>query len=177
MAGTELFLVTDDGLDVSRLGLAELLMDAVQHGASVGFLEDLDLHQALAYVDGLAPRIARGELLLWVVQAGDRVVGSVQLSLCLKPNGLNRGEVQKLLVHSGARRHGLGRRLMAELEMRALKERRGLVYLDTEAGSVAEAFYRRLGYVKAGEIPDYACGPGGIYGATALYWKRLLAAD
>ncbi|MNE06843.1 Acetyltransferase [compost metagenome] len=101
------------------------------------------------------------------------MLGSVQLGLCLKPNGLNRAEVQKLLVHSAARRRGLGQQLMHALELAARQKQRGMLYLDTEAGSGAEAFYRSLGYSKAGEIPDYACGPDGVYRATALYYKLL----
>ena len=44
---------------------------------------------------------------------------SVQLALCQKANGLNRAEVQKLLVHSSAHRHGLGQQLMNTLELAA----------------------------------------------------------
>ena len=55
----------------------------------------------------------------------------------------------------------------------ARQHKRGLLYLDTEAGSEAEAFYRSQGYTRAGEIPDYACGPDGTYRPTALYYILL----
>ena len=51
-----------------------------------------------------------------------------------------------------------------------------MLYLDTEAGSVAEDFYKALGYTRAGEIPDYACDPSGRYKPTALYYKILQGA-
>ncbi|MNH14090.1 Acetyltransferase [compost metagenome] len=108
-----------------------------------------------------------------MVSKDEEVLGSVQLGLCQKPNGLNRAEVQKLLVHSEARRRGLGQQLMQVLELTAQQKKRGLLYLDTEAGSAAEAFYRSQGYTKAGEIPQYACGPDGTYRATALYYKLI----
>ncbi|KJK09114.1 MULTISPECIES: GNAT family N-acetyltransferase [Pseudomonas] len=165
--------VTHESLAHYRDGLVALLLDAVRQGASVGFLEDIDAQQANSYFDEVKQRLANGELLLWVVSKDEEVLGSVQLGLCQKPNGLNRAEVQKLLVHSEARRRGLGQQLMQVLELTAQQKKRGLLYLDTEAGSAAEAFYRSQGYTKAGEIPQYACGPDGTYRATALYYKLI----
>jgi acetyltransferase len=95
------------------------------------------------------------------------------LALCLKANGLNRAEVQKLLVHSEARRRGLGQQLMAALELSARQYKRGLLYLDTEAGSGAEAFYQSLRYTKIGELPNYCQSPDGRYTPTAIYFKTL----
>jgi acetyltransferase len=65
---------------------------------------------------------------------------------------------------------------MQRLEAEALAARRGLLYLDTEAGSDAEALYRRLGYTCIGGLPDYACGPDGTYRANAIYYKTLFEA-
>ena len=115
--------------------------------------------------------------MLWVARDEDGVVGSVQLELCQKPNGKNRAEIQKLLVHSRTRRAGIGRLLIQLLEQSALSQQRGLLYLDTQAGSSAEAFYRALGYRHLGELPDYACTPDGYYHPTAIYYKRLFAVN
>ncbi|MNJ78987.1 Acetyltransferase [compost metagenome] len=84
--------------------------------------------------------------------------------------------MQKLLVREHARRRGLGQQLMSALEAAALQQKRGMLYLDTEAGSPAEDFYQSLGYTRAGEIPDYACDPSGRYKPTALYYKILQGA-
>ncbi|MEG0859722.1 MAG: GNAT family N-acetyltransferase [Pseudomonas sp.] len=173
MNAAQLNRVTADSFAYYRDGLVALLLDAVAHGASVGFLADIDAQQANNYFDEVKQRLVSGELLLWVVGKDKEVLGSVQLGLCQKLNGLNRAEVQKLLVHSEARRRGLGQQLMQALEATARQKQRGLLYLDTEAGSDAEVFYRSLGYTKAGEIPDYACGPDGTYRPTALYYKLL----
>jgi acetyltransferase len=89
---------------------------------------------------------------------------------------LNRGEVQKLLVREHARRRGLGQQLMSALEQAALQHKRGMLFLDTEAGSPAEDFYKALGYTRAGEIPDYACDPSGRYKPTAFFYKILQGA-
>ena len=177
MNSAQLHRVTHEGLAYYRDGLVALLLNAVRQGASVGFLADIDAQQAQGYFDEVKAKLASGEQLLWVIAQGQEVLGSVQLGLCLKPNGLNRGEVQKLLVHSDARRRGLGQQLMGALEAEARRIGRGMLFLDTEAGSAAEVFYRALGYSKAGEIPDYACGPEGVYRATALYFKVIAKAS
>jgi acetyltransferase len=156
-----------------RQGLIALLLDAVSHGASVGFLADLDERGAAEYFAQVHAAMTEGSLLLWVAHEQGRVLGSVQLSLCQKPNGLNRAEIQKLLVHSEARRRGIARLLMQALEQEAAAQKRGLLYLDTEAGSDAESLYRHLGYSSIGGLPDYACGPDGIYRANAIYYKTL----
>jgi len=62
---------------------------------------------------------------------------------------------------------------MQALEAAALDLRRGLLYLDTEARSSAEAFYRALGYTCIGGLPDYACSPEGEWRANAIYYKTL----
>ena len=156
-----------------RPELIRLLLDAVGHGASVGFLADLDAAEASAYFDQVLTGLRDGSLLLWLAVEDGHVLGSVQLSLCQKRNGLNRGEVQKLLVHSSARRRGIARALMLRLEGEATELKRGLLYLDTEAGSDAEPFYQALGYTSIGGLPNYACGPDGTYRANAICYKTL----
>jgi acetyltransferase len=156
-----------------REGLIVLLLDAVNDGASIGFLADLDEREAADYFAQVHAAMTDGSLLLWVAHEQGRVLGSVQLSLCQKPNGLNRAEIQKLLVLSDARRRGIARLLMQAVEQEAAARKRGLLYLDTEAGSDAEQLYRHLGYQCIGGLPDYACGPDGIYRANAIYYKTL----
>ena len=62
---------------------------------------------------------------------------------------------------------------MSALELGARQHKRGLLYLDTEAGSEAEAFYRAMGYTRVGELPDYCQSPDGTYTPTAIYYKLL----
>jgi acetyltransferase len=173
MNPAQLRRVTAESFAHYRQGLATLLLDAVQHGASVGFMADLDAEQAYAWCDGLKNELEQGSLLLWVIVENEQVLASTQLVLCQKANGLNRAEVQKLLVRPQARRRGLGQQLMQALEQSARQHKRGLLYLDTEAGSPAEAFYSALGYTRVGELPDYCQSPDGRYTPTAIYFKTL----
>jgi len=156
-----------------REGLITLLVDAVHHGASVGFMSDLDVPQASAYFCEVLSQLEHGSLLLWVLVEDQRVLASVQLALCQKANGLNRAEVQKLLVLNEARRRGLGQVLIQALEHGARQHKRGLLHLDTEAGSPAENFYSALGYTRVGELPNYCRSPDGHYSPTAIYFKTL----
>ncbi|TKI07056.1 GNAT family N-acetyltransferase [Martelella alba] len=164
-------------LPVYRSELAGLLMDAVANGASVGYRLPLSREVAEDAIHTLRPALERGDRLLWIARDERGIVGSIQLELCQKPNGQNRAEVQKLLVHSRARRQGIGRLLMTALERAAYERQRGLLYLDTQAGSSAEAFYRANGYRCLGEIPDFACTPDGHYHPTVIYYKRLFTAS
>ena len=161
--------------DAARAGLAALLDDAVEHGASLGFLAPLPATEAGDYWCSVRAAMQSDAHLLWLAERDGRIVGSVQLALCQKKNGVNRAEVQKLLVHSAARRGGVARALMQALEAVALELRRGLLYLDTEAGSDAEPFYRACGYTYAAGLPDYACSPHGVWRPNAIYYKTLFS--
>lgn len=173
MNPAQLRRVTDESFAHYRHGLATLLLDAVNNGASVGFMADLTLEDAYTWCDGLREDVADGNLLLWVVVQDEQVLASTQLALCQKANGLNRAEVQKLMVLKEARRRGLGQQLMQALEQAARQLKRGLLFLDTEAGSPAEAFYLSLGYTRVGELPNYCQSPDGRYTPTAIYFKTL----
>ena len=165
------------GVAAHAAQLRGLVLDAVAHGASVGFVMPLGEAAADAYWRGTADAVAAGTRILLVAWHDHVMVGTVQLDLCTKPNGLNRAEVQKLLVHSGARRLGVGTALMAAAELQALALRRGLLFLDTEAGSGAEALYGRLGYTRVGELPQYCATPDGEWRATAIWYKTLFKRD
>jgi GNAT superfamily N-acetyltransferase len=77
------------------------------------------------------------------------------------------------MVHSSARRQGLGARLLAEAEELARERGRWLLVLDTGPGSDAERLYRRQGWVEVGVIPDFACLPDGDPAPTVVFYKRL----
>jgi acetyltransferase len=162
-----------DQFDAARSDLAALLIDAVEHGSSLGFLAPLPVTEACAYWCEVRAAMQTDARLLWLAEKDGRVVGTVQMDLCQKKNGVNRAEVQKLLVHSAAQRQGIARALMQVAEETALRLQRGLLYLDTEAGSPAEPFYLACGYTYAGGLPEYACSPSGEWRSNAIYYKTL----
>lgn len=152
--------------------LGELFFDVIDGGGSLGFLEDVDEPQMREYWEGVFDQLGPRHR-LWIVRDGDRALGTVQLSICGKPNGRHRAEVQKLMVHRDARRRGVAVGLMAALEAAAREAGLSLLVLDTEAQSDAEIFYAGQGFQRTGEIPCFASSPQGELRATALYWKQL----
>jgi len=150
-------------------GLVALLVATVDDGASIGFLPPLAPSEAEAYWRAvLGPGV-----LLWVAERDGRVVGSAQLHLCPRQNGRHRAEVAKLMVHPGARRQGVGRRLMDAVEGAARREARSLLILDTREGDPSNELYRSLGYVPFGTVPRYARSGSGGLDATVFYYKEL----
>jgi acetyltransferase len=157
--------------------LSAILEDAVDGGASVGFLAPLAPAEATAYWESVADAIAHGTRLLIVACDVDgRLVGTAQLALETRPNGRHRAEVTKVMVRRDARRQGIGRALMRAAEAHALRLGRTTLVLDTRRGDPAERLYTSVGYRLAGVIPSYARSSGGALDASAFYY-RLLEGD
>ena len=160
-----------------RPQLIELLRDAVDSGASVGFLPPLVAAEAEHYWQSVAEAIESGSRLLLLARSAEGdLLGAVQLDLATRPNSLHRAEVSKLLVHTRAQRQGLARQLMAALEQEARRLGRTTLVLDTRHGDVAEQLYQGLGYQLVGLIPEYFVNSDGRLHATALYYKLLAEA-
>ncbi|KFI09014.1 GNAT family N-acetyltransferase [Massilia sp. BSC265] len=158
-----------------RPQLATLLLDAVADGHSLGFLAGLDDVQLDEYWSSVEHDVARGTRVLLAAERDGILCGSVQLDLCQKPNGSNRAELQKMLVHCTMRRRGIGTALLQAAEIEALSLRRGLLFLDTEAGAKAEQLYDKAGYTRVGELPEYCSTPNGHWRATAIWYKTLFS--
>jgi ribosomal protein S18 acetylase RimI-like enzyme len=153
--------------------LADLLVDTVNGGASVGFLAPLDPAAAVAWWKERAAGVAAGQLAVWAAQDAGRTVGTVGLAFPDKPNSRHRAELVKLMVHREARGRGLGRGLLTTAEAAAAGAGVTLLHLDTETDSPAERLYRSAGWTRAGVIPDYAADPGGVLRPTTLYYKHV----
>jgi GNAT superfamily N-acetyltransferase len=167
-------------LDAARLadhkaGLADLLADTVNGGASIGFLAPLDRAEALAWWEERAAETAAGRLAVWAAHDGGRVLGTVSLAFPGKANSRHRAELVKLMVHRDARGRGLGRGLLTTAEGAAAEAGVTLLHLDTETGSPAEHLYRSAGWTAIGAIPDYAASPDGRLRPTTIYYKHVPA--
>jgi len=149
--------------------LAHLLQAVVEDGASIGFLPPLTQDEAHSYWSS----VIEPGVKLWVALQGDRVVGTVQLHLAMKKNGLHRAEVAKLMVHPESRRQGIAGLLMNHMEQEAKALHRSLLVLDTRAGDPSNDLYKSLGYIEVGAIPNFALSASGSLNATVLYYKQL----
>jgi len=154
-------------------GLAELLVDAVDGGASVGFVAPFTPDDAARWWRSVAADIDAGKVILLTAREGDRVVGTVQLRLAPLPNSRHRAEVAKLLVHRDVRGRGIARRLLAALDDVARREGRTLLVLDTISGSEADVLYRSLGWTEVGSVPNYAAMPDGSLAPTTIFYREL----
>lgn len=154
-------------------GLAALLADAVDAGASVGFWPPMRPSRALAYWHGVLEEVKAGCVLLLVAEDGGTVVGSVQLAPSAKENGPHLAEVRKLFVLAARRRRGIGRALLASVEAEALARGRTCLVLDTRTGDPSERLYAGSGWVRVGEIPRYVREHDGTETGTTVYYRHL----
>jgi GNAT superfamily N-acetyltransferase len=154
-------------------GLSDVLIDCVEGGASVSFMWPMTRLKAEAYWRGLAADVAGGQrLLLAAEDEAGAIHGTVQVVLEQPENQPHRGDLVKMLVHSRARRRGVGAALLAAAEQAARLAGKTLLVLDT-ASAEAERLYARQGWQRGGVIPDYALLPDGTLSATTIYFKRL----
>lgn len=160
-------------LDQSDLaGLAAVLVDCVDGGASVSFMQPLALERAFAFWRDVGLAVARGERALLVAEGAHGIVGTVQVVLAQPENQPHRADVAKMLVHRSCRRAGLGERLMQAAEGVARENGKSLLVLDT-ASPEAERLYTRAGWVRCGTIPGFALLPQGGLCATTIFYRRL----
>lgn len=153
--------------------LAEVLADCVAGGAGVGFLQPFSVAEARGWWQGVLPGVARGERVVIGALDGERLVGTVSLVLATPLNQQHRADIAKMLVHSSARKRGIGAALLAEAERMARRNNRSLLTLDTVTGSAAERLYSHLGWQTAGNIPNYALSPRRTFDSTTIMWKAL----
>lgn len=163
--------VTGASEDVVR-GLGELLMDAVDSGASVSFMSDLRHEDAADWWRSALGAMTPRSVLL-VCRDAKGIVGTVQLQPAWAPNQPHRADVAKLIVHRRARGQGIARALMLELEHHARAQGFTLLVLDTCKGSVAERLYASMGWVRVGVVPDFAYAPDGSLCDTVFFFKRI----
>ena len=133
---------------------AELVADRVEKG-------DRSDYAFLIAEESLAPGGASGRIL------GYSCFGPI-------PGTDRRFDLYWIAVDPGLQRQGLGRRLLAETERRVAALGGARLYVDTstsEKYAPTRAFYRRSGYAKAAEMPDFFRDGDG----KAIFVKKLAA--
>ena len=158
--------------DAQLRGLAEVLIDCVEGGASVSFMHPLSHERATEFWRRVAQGVTAGERALLIAEDAKGVCGTVQLILGQPENQPHRADLAKMLVHRRARRQGLGAELMHAAEATARECGKTLLVLDT-ASADAERLYERAGWVRVGEVPGYALLPHGGLCGTTFYYRTL----
>ena len=154
-------------------GLCDVLMDCVEGGASVSFMNPMTLPKAADFWRDVAASMARGERAVVVAEdAEGRIIGTAQAIWATPENQPHRADISKMLVHRRARRLGVGAAVLQAAERAAAESGKTLLVLDT-ASDDAVRLYERCGWQRVGTIPDYALWPGGGLCDTVVYYKRL----
>lgn len=76
--------------------LSHLLTDAVTHGTSMGYDTQILHENTESYFHNLKLTLnkgSKGRMLPWIARAERSVIGTMQLTLCPKPNGPNHVKV------------------------------------------------------------------------------------
>lgn len=162
-----------DGARQAAPALGAVLKACVDGGASVNFMAPMALEAARAFFDGVASDVARGASILVVARLDGAIVGTAQARPAPQPNQPHRFDVAKMLVHPDARGRGIGAALLARAEAEALKSGRWLGVLDTVSDTAGYRLYERGGWIRVGEIPDYALWPQGGLCPSTFFYKRL----
>src|SRR5436190_10034828 len=87
--------------DMQIDGLADVLIDCVEGGASVSFMHPLPRPKAAGFWRDVLASAARNERIVLVAEnvASGRIVGTVQVMLNTPENQPHRADVAKTLVH------------------------------------------------------------------------------
>jgi GNAT superfamily N-acetyltransferase len=158
--------------DAQVHALADVLIDCVQGGASVSFMDPLPRSRAVAFWQGVAQDVAAGKRALVVAEDAQGLCGTVQLVLDLPENQPHRADLAKMLVHRRARHRGIAADLVRAAEATARECGRTLLVLDTASDEAARV-YERSGWQRVGVIPDYALLPQGGLSDTTVYFRKL----
>ena len=153
--------------------LTDLLRGCVADDASVGFIDAADRQAIERFWQDKIYSLASGDNQLLVAWQQGVIVATVMVGYSAMPNGRHRAEISKLLVHPGARRQGIARRLMQQAEQLVVERGKTLLVLDTRSGDVATDLYLSMDWQVAGSIPYYAESTEWVLDATTVMYKWL----
>jgi GNAT superfamily N-acetyltransferase len=163
-------VASDEALVAS---LADLLIDCVEGGASVSFMRPLTRDRAVAFWRRVGEDVGAGRRALLVAEDARGVCGTVQLILDLPENQPHRADLAKMLVSRRMRKRGLGAALLAGAEQMARACGRTLLVLDAVTGGDGARLYERHGWVRVGDVPNFALYPDGGYCSTTYFYRDL----
>jgi ribosomal protein S18 acetylase RimI-like enzyme len=153
--------------------LADIIVEAVAHGASLSFMDPLSRDVAFAFWErSLAAADAGGRLVLGAIENGE-LAGTVTLDLDTPPNQPHRANIAKMMTRVRSRGRRIATALMHEAERLAIERGRSLLTLDSATKDGAGPFYEKMGFTRVGVIPDYALTPAGELCGTIVYYKRI----
>jgi GNAT superfamily N-acetyltransferase len=159
--------------DAMAAALADVTKDCVDGGASIGFMHPFTRERAASLWKKVGSDVAAGRRALLVAEDDDGVCGTVQLIFDLPENQPHRADLAKMQVHRRVRRRGVGAALLRAAEQAARECGKTLLVLDAVTDGDAARLYASHGWVRVGDIPEYALYPEGGYCSTTVFYRRL----
>jgi len=153
--------------------LCDILSACVAEGAGVPFLPPLALDVAQDFWRGNAKDVAGGIRIVLGGWVDGVLCGTVTLAFASAKNQPHRAEVENLMVDPCARRVGLARAMMSQLEQVAVRSGRTLLTLATRAGDPTEHLFRSMAWNEVGLIPGYTLRADRTAADTRFFWKVL----
>lgn len=153
--------------------LAQLLLDAHAANMALGLAAPLTSEAAADAYRATAARLEAGNRVLFGALEDDVVVGAVHLARAEAGNGRHRAEIQRLVVRADSRGQGIGRALLDAAAAHAQQIGIRLLWLSTHTGTDADRVYERLGWSRAGSIPEYASLPDGSLAENTFHYRLL----
>ncbi len=153
--------------------LVLLLTDAVENGASIGFLPPVSEQEAKNYWLKTQEDLFSYNRQVLAIRNEDRLVGSIQIETSPKADALHRCKVEKLMVLSDVQNSGFATTLIEGAERVAASMQKQLIYLETRSEDDASHLFIKMGYTVAGEIPNYARSANGQLEATTFFYKEV----
>lgn len=119
-----------------------------------------------ALVSGL-DQMTTGLSQLHVAQCNENITGFIWWM----PRGafFHSGYIRLIGVAPSAQGHGTGRALIEAAEASVIEASRDMFLLVSDFNANAQAFYRRLGYVQVGALPEYV-----LPGISELLMRKRL---
>lgn len=153
--------------------LVLLLADAVENGASIGFLPPVSEEEARNYWLKTQDDLLSYNRQVLAIRHEDRLVGTIQIETSPKADALHRCKVEKLMVLNDVQNSGFATTLIEGAERVAASMQKQLIFLETRAEDDASHLFTKMGYVAVGDIPNYARGANGQLEATTFFYKEV----
>lgn len=159
---------------VRRDELADIFIDSVEGGAQINFVLPMTREKADRWWDKALPSHEAGERIILAAEADGRLDGMVHVVFAGPENQPHRADLAKMLVHSRARRQGLGARLLRAAEEAAVAAGKTLLILDTVEGREGHRLYERGGWTMFGVVPGYSLEIDGVTRTpVSFFYKQL----